>query len=197
MNWLIIGLILIAAFGPVLWMLPSKGDRRLAKMRARARTHGMQVEMTSVADPNAQPSARVTAGGRPLSPTIQCAAYRLALRRPAYAAPQWKLLRNALQMGEPVAGWQWDGAPAGDAAYWRQVSDIVRDLPADALACAAQQSEVACWWRERVSAEEALAAVDALYETLAKVAEIQRVADASATPDDIVGATSDASPTGD
>jgi hypothetical protein len=50
-------------------------------------------------------------------------------------------------------------------------------LPADALACNAQATEVSCWrWRER-RLEDAEKAVDSLHAVLAKLAEVQRVAD--------------------
>ena len=186
MNWLIIALILLAAFGPILWLVPSRTDRRLAKMRARARVHGIQVEITQLADLHAPPTARVTAGGRRLEPTVQCAVYRLGLRQPAKAAPRWNILRGPEPSGGPVAGWQWESAADGDAEYWQRVAEVVRMLPADALACAADASQVACWWRERASSENAVASVDALHETLTKLAEIQGAAHARSTPDDVV-----------
>ncbi len=184
MKWLIIVLILIAAFGPMLWMLPSKSDRRLAKMRTRARVHGMQVEMTQLPDVAAPHTARVTAGAQRREPVVACAVYRLGARQLARAAPRWKILRNPALVGAPVDGWQWDGEPSGDAHYWREVAEVVRELPDDALACAADASEVACWWRERASAETAIQVVDSLHATLVKLQEIQRAADAAATPDD-------------
>lgn len=187
MNWLIIALILIAAFGPIVWMVPSRTDRRLANMRARARVHGMQVEVTQLADLNAPPSARVTAGGRRLEPTVRCAVYRVGLHRLAKAAPRWKIIRSPDPGGAPIPGWRWDSAADGDAVYWQQVADVVGTLPADALACAADSSEVACWWRERAGAEDAIARVDALHDSLTKLVEIQRLADVRATPDEAVG----------
>ncbi len=184
MKWLLIVLILVAAFGPVLWMLPSKSDRRLAKMRARARAHGLQVEVTQLPDLNAPPAARVTAGGRRVEPMVQCAVYRLGTRQLARAAPRWKILRNAAAVGAPMDGWQWDGASAGDAQYWHEVAGVVRELPDDALGCAADASEVACWWRERASAETAVGVVDSLHTTLTKLDAIRHAADAKAAVDD-------------
>ncbi len=184
MKWLIILLILVAAFGPVLWLLPSKSDRRLANMRTRARVDGLQVEVTQLPDLNAPAAARVTAGAQKLSPVVQCTVYRLGAREIARAAPRFRILRNATSVGPPIDGWQWDSAPAGDAQYWHEVAGVVRELPDDALACAADASEVACWWRERASAENAVATVDSLHATLQKLEQIQRAADASATADD-------------
>jgi hypothetical protein len=182
--WLIIGAILLAAFGPIFWMLPSAADRRLAKMRARARALGIQVEITQLDDLAAEPQARVSAGGVRREPKVSCAAYRLGLSRMARAAPKWMILRMSAADDGPIPGWQWDvasgrAAPPGDADYWKRVADLTTALPPDTLALAAGPSEVACWWRERTSAQDAEKDVDRLHETLQKLSEIQIVADAA------------------
>lgn len=189
MIWLIIGVILLAAFGPIFWMLPSPKDRRLAKMRARARALGIHVEITTLDDLVAEPQARVSAGGVRREPKVSCAAYRMGLRRMARAAPTWMILRVPDAEEGPFSGWQWDAAagpaiPPGDADYWRRVADLTSQLPADALALAAGASDVACWWRERTSAQDAEKDVDRLGETLKNLSEIQIVMDSAATAGD-------------
>ncbi len=184
LTWLIIAVALFAAFGPLLWMMPSRSDRRLSKMRTRARAHGIQVEMTQLDDLAAEPHARVSAGGVKLEPKVMCAAYRLGMRRLARAAPQWKILRKPGANDGPIDGWIWATRPAGDAAYWQHVGEVLRKLPSDALACAADASEVSCWWRERATAEDAEASVDRLHDLLQNLAEIQLLADAAATAAD-------------
>jgi hypothetical protein len=177
----VIVLVLLAAFGPIFWMLPSRTDRRLAKMRARARMHGVHVEIAQLPDVDADTSARVTAGGKRLSPMVTCAAYRLPLRREARAAPQWKLLRNRAVSDGPLDGWQWDSPRVADGAYWQDVAAVVRQLPADALACGADAREASCWWRERIEAQHAESSVDELVALLNKLAEIQMLAHERAT----------------
>lgn len=191
MSWLVIVLILLAAFGPLFWMLPSKSDRRLAKMRSRARALGMQVEMTQLRDLAAEPSERVTAGGRRREPMVACAAYRLPLPRMARAAPQWRLLRSRAEVDGPLPGWQWDSEPAGQAPYWSQVKPIVDALPADALACSAHSTEVGCWWRERAAADTAEKSVESLHATLAKLLELQCLTDAAIRAADEAEGTDD------
>jgi len=180
LSWIVIALVLLAAFGPILWLLPSRTDRRLAAMRARARTRGIHVEITHMPDVDADPTARVTAGGKRLEPTISCAAYHLGMHREARAAPQWKLMRRR-GATDPLDGWQWDSPRVDDAAYWQEVAAVVRELPADALACAADARETICWWRERVAAEHAESSVDRLADLLNKLAEIQKLAHERAT----------------
>jgi hypothetical protein len=184
LTWLIIGLILFAAFGPLVWLVPSRRDRRLAKMRSRARALGIQVEMTQLPDVAAPPSERVSAGGRRREPMVSCAAYRLALPRTARAAPQWRLLRGGTEPNGPLPGWGWDSPPAGDVQYWERVGEIIAAVPADTLACSAQATEVACWWRENATAENAENSVDSLRATLAKLAELQRLIDAAKRTED-------------
>ncbi len=154
-------------------------------MRARARVHGMQVEMTQLDDLAAEPAARVSAGGVPREPKIACAEYQLGLRRILHAAPHWKILRKPTAVpgtGEgPIAGWVWESEPAGSADYWLRVAELARQLPADARALMAQRSIVACCWRERVPAEDAVTSVDRLFETLQKLTEIQYLEESNAT----------------
>lgn len=196
LTWVIIVVALVAAFGPLLWMMPSRSDRRLAKMRTRARGHGIQVEMTQLEDLAAEPHERVNSAGAKLEPKVMCAAYRLGIRQLARAAPQWKILRKPAANSDansdvssdgnsgPIAGWIWATKPVGDSAYWQQVSGVLREVPPDALACAADASEVSCWWRERASAEDAEASVDRMHALLENLAQIQMLADAAATAAD-------------
>ena len=105
LTWLIIAVALFAAFGPLFWMMPSRSDRRLAKMRTRARSHGIHVEITQLDDLAAEPHARVNSAGVKLEPKVMCAAYRLGMQRLAKAAPQWQVLRKPGANDGPIDGW--------------------------------------------------------------------------------------------
>jgi hypothetical protein len=175
MQWMVIGLVLLAAFGPVLWLLPSANDRRLTKLRGRARSLGLEVELARLPDVAAAPAERVTAGGRRREPTVTATVYRLPSRRKLARAPTWRILRGG--DAGPVAGWQWDGVPGGGSAYWAKLAPLLARLPADALACAAQVHAVCCFWRERTAAEGTDAALDALHAVLVEILEIQTVED--------------------
>ncbi len=194
LTWVIIVVALVAAFGPLLWMMPSRSDRRLSKMRTRARSHGIQVEITQIEDLAAEPHERVNAAGVKLEPKVMCAAYRLGMRQLARAAPHWKILRkpaaNPDVNGGPIPGWIWATQPVADPAYWKQVGGVLREVPPDTLACAADASEVSCWWRERATAEDAEASVDRVHALLQNLAEIQLLADSAATAADASDDTS-------
>ena len=88
-------LAIVVAAGPILWLLPSKRDKRLAELRAAARRAGLVVEIVAVPKLDADASERVSAGGVARHATIDCAAYRLPLPRPLTAAPHWQLLKSA------------------------------------------------------------------------------------------------------
>lgn len=193
MQWIVIALVLLAAFGPVLWLLPSAKDRRLTKLRGRARSLGLEVEISRLPDLAAPPAERVTAGGRRREPMLLVACYRLPSRRKLNRAPQWRVLKGD-GVG-PVTGWQWDGAPAGSQAYWEKLARELTRLPSDARGCAADAHSMACWWREETP-EGPDAALDLVFAVLVEMLEIHKVEDemiraaeaARAAHDDVDGA---------
>ncbi len=174
MDWIIIGVVLLAAFGPVLWLVPSRRDRKLARMRTRARSRGLAVEVTSIADPNPAPEARVSAGGVQRNPVIAGTTYRLDLPRAAPLAAKWALLRAEGAGPAAVAGWRWDDGANAAGVDWSEVAAILARLPGDVLRCAADGRGVGCFWRERTSDAEAESAVDRLAECLLALAQIQQ-----------------------
>jgi hypothetical protein len=111
MTWIIIGLILLAAFGPVLWLVPSKRDRHLTALRDQARREGLVVELRRVPKLNPSPAERVSAGGRIKQPVVECTAYIQTLKRRLAVLPTWRLLRddgadNSAARAAP--GWAFD-----------------------------------------------------------------------------------------
>lgn len=171
MAWWLILLILLAAFGPVLWILPSKRDRLLTRLRAGARARGILVELTRLRDLAAPLEERVSAGGVPRTPTRACAAYRQAIPRSVNHAPRWRLLRDGDEPGQPVAGWTFDGERAGDRPYWQEAALYLDELPDDVLAVEVGRNQVSLFWRERVAAEEVEAVLDRLATMLVRLAE--------------------------
>jgi hypothetical protein len=188
MQWFVIALVLLAAFGPVLWLLPSAKDRRLTRLRGRARSLGLEVEISRLPDLAAAPAERVTAGGRRREPMLLAACYRLPARRKLNRAPQWRVLKG--DDAGPIPGWQWDGAPAGSQTYWGELAGQLARLPSDALACAADAHSVACWWREQTP-QGPDAVLDSVYAILTEMLEIQRVEDEMIRSADAVRAADD------
>lgn len=160
MTWILIALIFLVAFGPVLWLVPSKRDKRLAAMRKRAREEGLVVEMRRIPKPDPAPQERVSSGGRTREPVIECASYGLPLSRTLKFLPTWRLVRKAAENeADPLPDWQYDVRPKGDGrAYLADVLDRVRGtlerLPADVVALEASARMVLAFWLERPGTNE-------------------------------------------
>ena len=95
MTWLIVGGLLILAFAPVLWLMPTKRDRQLVKLREQARRAGLIVEVTALPRTGARAEERVGADGVARDVTQPCSAYLLPAPKPWQRAPRWFLMRDA------------------------------------------------------------------------------------------------------
>lgn len=180
MAWWMIVLLLVAAFGPILWILPSRRDRLLASLRSGARRRGLLVELTRLPDLAAPPEARVSAGGKPRVPTVSCTAYRQPMSRAVNHAPRWRLLAvdpavsSTVNRGTgPVPGWVFDGAVAGDEQYWARGTQRLSRLPDAVLGVEADRNQVSVFWRERVVVEQIDSILDDLAEALQGLADWQ------------------------
>ena len=138
--------VLIVAFGPILYVLPSKKDRRLAALRAQARQLGLTVELKPVRNPDAAAEDRVTAGGRSRTPMHASARYALALDQMPGPAPPWRLLRAA-------RGWIADEGTALPAGWLGQLLPLIDTLPDDVVAVDFGGRSVGCYWLERPTPE--------------------------------------------
>ena len=164
--------VLIVAFGPILYVLPSKKDRRLAALRGQARQLGLTVELKPVPNPDAAAEDRVTAGGRPRAPMLPCARYALALDRMPGQATPWRLLRTA-------RGWIADEGTDLPAGWLGQLQPLIETLPDDVVAVDFGGRSVGCYWLERPAPETdavaklkgALASIGSQVATLSAEAE--------------------------
>ena len=155
MTWILIVLVLVVAFGPVLWLVPSKRDKRLSNMRSRAREEGLIVEMRRIPKPLPAPEERVSAGGKVREPVIECASYALALARSLKFLPTWRLVRKpATDKPDPFADWQYDQRPKGEGrAYLDPVlavaEPVLLALPEDVVALEVSQRMLLAYWLEK------------------------------------------------
>ena len=160
--WLLVLAALAVAFGPILCFLPSKKDRRLARLRAEARRLGLQVELRPAPKLDASADERVTAGGRRRSPTHPSVCYWLALP-PAAAAPEpWRLLRGP-------AGWVADADLPPPADLATRLLPLLEPLPEDAVALEHRSRSLGCCWLESFPAgAETAACLKAALTAIAK-----------------------------
>ena len=177
MVWLVIALVLIAAVGPIFWLLPSKRSRRLAELRTAARRAGLIVEVARIAKLDAAAEERVSAGGRARDAKVDCAAYRMPMARPLANAPRWMLLKSDRE-NRYVCGWSTLAPPAGlpaeQAAYWREIEAIVNALPGGCIAVEARPQAIAWYGRERLGDAAVEAVVTDIRDGLEAIVKLHK-----------------------
>ncbi len=177
MKWWLISLLLLGAFGPIFWLVPSRRDRRLAAMREQARVRGISVELTRLPDLNPKSEDRVSAAGLELEPTLSCVAYRLPYGRTLSLAPVWQLQRDSRVSEGLLPGWRLTGERPGSESYQAAIAALVPHLPEDCLALECDTHRVSFYWTEAVSKDLALAAVEKVANILEKIKQIQIVSE--------------------
>lgn len=156
MTWIVICIVLLAAFGPVLWLLPSPRDRRLAALRARARAEGLVVELKHLPKLNASAQERVSAAGRVREPLIDCAAYSHGMQRRLKHLPQFRIQRAEDEAGQPRPGWRFLDPP--DSRQHLEptlalLDGLIAGLPTDTLAVGIEARNLTVYWLEGVGAD--------------------------------------------
>jgi len=184
MTWLIIIVVLIVAFGPIMWLVPSKRDRRLAAMRQQARQEGLLVEMRRLPKVGAAPEERVTAGARVLEPVQDVAVYQRPLQRRLRNLPAWRLLRGGPGIEGP-SGWAFEiGKKPHDKhmnAALQALEPTFARLPEDVLALECEERMLGAYWLER--APSGPAEVSVLADTLTSGARALEALDAALEPE--------------
>ncbi|MDE0419829.1 MAG: hypothetical protein OXK76_02940 [Gammaproteobacteria bacterium] len=178
--WLVIGIVLVAAIGPVFWLLPSKRDRAQGEMRAAARQAGLVVELATVPKVDARPEERVSAGGKARDAKEDCAAYRLALPRRLEYAPRWLLVKSDRE-NRYLDGWTTPSPPrrlpARQEPYWRAVGAIIDHLPGGCRAVESDVRHVTWYGRERLRESSPEAVVAGIRDGLVAIGELHEKLD--------------------
>ena len=175
MTWLIVGGLLILAFAPALWLMPTKRDRQLVKLREQARREGLVVEVAELPKIAARADERVGADGVARIATRPCSAYVLFAPKPWQRAPCWFLLRAA-GGAAPLGGWTEHPdvpLPTVETDYWRAVSRAVAELEDHCLAIEMTRSSAAWYWRENLGGREASELVGEIAARLRALATLQ------------------------
>ena len=186
MTWLIVGGLLILAFAPVLWLMPTKRDRQLVKLREQARREGLTVEVTALPKRGARPDERVGADGVPRKATQACCAYSLLATRPWRGAPCWFLLRDE-SGAVPLKGWVKHPEvelPCVDADYWDAVCRALNGFEGDCAGVEVTESAASWYWLEHARGREAAELVGEIAERLRAIAALQSRFEVSSELDD-------------
>ena len=165
MVWIIIVLVLALAFGPVLYLLPTRKDRRLAAMRLEARRQGLLVELKPVRKLDSEADERVTAAGERRAPVHSSVVYAMPMRSRLDQVRPWRLLSSERR------GWQFDtefeAQPIPELLP--ALSPHLESLPDDSVALEFAGGALACYWLERFPADTGT--VKGLKTTLAAIGE--------------------------
>ena len=175
MTWLIVGGLLVLAFAPVLWLMPTKRDRQLVKLREQARRAGLIVEVTTLPKTGARADERVGADGVARDVTQPCSTYVLPAPKPWQRAPRWFLMRDT-GGSLPLAGWAKHPEvpiPPVEDDYWRAVAGAVAGLEDHCLAIEVTRSAASWYWRENSGGREAAELVGEIAERLRALASLQ------------------------
>lgn len=172
MTWVIIGLILVAAFGPVLWLKPSGRDKRLNALREAARHAGLTVDIKPLLKLNPTAQERVSAGGEARDSTRLVARYSRHLEKPLRAVAGWQVVaqpasqesgstRPAIQV---APGWVFDPSfdfppEGGWPASLKENLPNLEKLPKGILAVVLERRLVGVFWDENASANAADVAI--------------------------------------
>lgn len=135
--WLVTLFVFLAMLSPIMWLRPSRRDRRLGLLRQHARQAGVGVKF-------AKPPLHAPPGG--------LVSYRWSYTQ-ARPGPLFLLVRDeyASQALKPfVAGWRWRIEPlrplSGEAS--RQLEQALAALPEDALVLESERRYLTLWWGE-------------------------------------------------
>ncbi len=155
MTWLVILLIFLAAFGPLLWFLPSSRDRRLNRLRRSARNHDLTVEMGRM--PKLDPTAedRVNAGGRSRSLVRFGAVYWRGLPHKLRHLTGARLFRAGTRAAIAAAdGWVFDPDFDAPLDWWPRVAPmfapVLETTDESIVGIEFDRHRVGFYWTERV-----------------------------------------------
>jgi hypothetical protein len=175
MTWLIIIGVLILAIGPIFYLLPSAKDKRLVKLRERARRQGLNVRIAFLPKLDPDAGERVSAGGAVRETKIECTAYELPvgkrLRLDAFLIRRLPASPTIL-VYEVFPGWgttQLDESNVvkRDRRLVEALAHAASQLPSDAVGLGFDARSVSCYWRERSDGEDgAIEQIDRLLKRL-------------------------------
>ncbi len=157
MFWLALTTAFVVVFGGLLYVLPSKAQRRIGQMRLDARKKNLTIYSQVVPDVNATAVERVTAGGKLKNPTKQCVAWARQYADEYSAVPVWRVF-VAPESTKPMPGYV-ANPPLDEAQrdlgeeYWIGVGKVLEKLPQQLVAVECAKSQVAWIGQERVADE--------------------------------------------
>ena len=183
MFWLIIILIMAALIGPVVYLMPTKRERRQSKARLLARKVGMRVSVETLPDFSVEREEFVSPSGIVRSPTVESTVYRLRLDKPDERASTWIIYKSKnVVVGyvpSPLTGGVWEGLgedtlPIMDN-YWERLEKAMMELPEKCLALEVTNEFVAWKGKEAFGNQSPDLYVERMKKTLSDIAKNQDI----------------------
>ena len=187
MTWLIVGGLLILAFAPVLWLMPTKRDRQLVKLREQARREGLTVEVTALPKTGARAEERVGADGVARDVTRPCSVYQLPASKPWRGTPP----AGSCSATRAVLRRSRDGRNIRRCRFrrlaptiGRAVAEAVDGLDDHCLAIEVTGRAAGWYWLENTRGREAAELVGEIAERLRALASLQTSFELSCSTDE-------------
>lgn len=155
MFWIFATTAFLVVFGGILFVLPSKKERQIGRMRIDARKSGLQTQGIVVADVNAPAAERVTAGGKIRTPRIQCVAWEKKYMDEYTEIPTWILYKSSRENG-PIEGFVVEPqlkemGLEHQQEYWSRVGRAIKRLPNKLVAVKSGRNGVTWIGQERLN----------------------------------------------
>ena len=182
MFWLIIFLIVAALVGPIVYLMPTKREKKQASARLQAKKLGLGVTVETIPDLNVAREDMVSPSGIIRSPTLECTVYRLRFGQRNDPGSHWSLFSsNKEPLGfsqSPLEGWFWEGLLENrkpiKEEYWNQLKKAMHKMPKPCLALEVSPEFIAWKGKETFGKESAEDFIENVRIFLVDVAEIEQ-----------------------
>jgi hypothetical protein len=147
----IIVFVVLSLLGSVMWMMPTKREKYLAKLRLEARKHGFTVQLIRVEPPRAQGEYDID--------TKNVAAYRLIRKKDEKNrqpdTQPWQIFKVDSIANEGLKqGWSWKiGERTLNKAQLALLNDVIDLLPDDVIGLESTPIHVSGYWSENTDVE--------------------------------------------
>ena len=162
-TWLILILVLALVIGPVMYLVPSKKDKRLSGLRELARIKGISVKISSLLKVNPESHERVSSSGHTQYPKVNCVLYGKSPKVPLLSIYGLDLLRvnqgSTIPLTEIVSGWAIEEpVPNSELSplvpsVLQQLAKVEKFLPQDCLGLHLSKPLVGIYWLEKSTAQ--------------------------------------------
>ena len=170
MVYVVIGLVLVLIIGPIIAVLPSQRQKEQMALRQLAMGLGINVELTSIADPVPKQDKYISSLGKSLDPILKVIAYRKARKMPdewrRATMVNWTIERRLESDDDDLPpSWCWvDERPATlPTEFVTHLGTALVELPIDVERVEEKNRTLSIYWHERDDSD-AVRRIDQFFE---------------------------------